>query len=62
MYIRDVGNASSFILSVTDYVPGTYNITIDATDMYGQTTTEVIPVFLSGLCCLDIRTLYSSNS
>ena len=43
-----IGNASSVVFSVGDYLPGDYNLTIDATDVFGQSTTVVVPLFLSG--------------
>lgn len=43
------GNVSSFSLSVVDYLPGTYNITIDAVDIYGQSVTVNVPLFLPGI-------------
>lgn len=43
-----LGNASSFTLTVNDYAPGEYNFTVDATDVYGQTATVIVPLFLSG--------------
>ena len=45
-----VGNASSFELTVEEYPPGDYNLTITATDIFGQTVTEVVELFLSGAC------------
>ena len=42
------GNASSYTLSVFDFPPGDYNVTITATDINGQTVTEVVSLFLSG--------------
>ncbi len=44
----NIGNASSFTLSVEQYPPGDYNFTIDATDVFGQTATVVVELFLSG--------------
>ena len=48
--IHVVGNASSFILSVEDYPPGDYNLTITATDVFGQTVIEAVELFLPGAC------------
>ena len=43
-----IGNATSIVLSVEDYSPGDYNLSIVATDVFGQSVTTVIEVFLSG--------------
>ena len=43
------GNVSSFSLTTADYLPGAYNITIDAVDVYGQSVTVTVPLFLSGI-------------
>ena len=43
-----LGNASSFTLSINDFPPGEYNFTIDATDVFEQSVTEVVQIFLSG--------------
>ena len=48
LYCCILGNASSFTLSVDDFPPGDYNFTIDATDVFGQTATAVVELFLSG--------------
>jgi hypothetical protein len=44
----NIGNASSFTLSVEQFPPGDYNFTIDARDVFGQTATVVVELFLSG--------------
>ena len=44
------------MLSVEDYPPGVYNLTIEARDFFGQAVTEVIAVYMSGQCGL-IRSL-----
>ena len=53
-----VGNVSSFTLSVGDYPPGDYNLTIAATDVFGNSVTEVVPLFLSGMIETSIGRSY----
>ena len=48
-YAMFAGDVSSFSLSVVDYPPGVYNLTIDAVDIYGQSVTVVANLFLSGI-------------
>ena len=43
------GNVSSFSISAQDYLPGPYNITVDAVDIYGQSANVTVPLFLSGI-------------
>ena len=45
----NTGDANSIELSVQDYPPGDYNLTIAATDIFGQSVTEVVSLFLSGM-------------
>ena len=32
-----------------EYLPGNYNLTVEALDVFGQSVTEVVPFFLSGV-------------
>lgn len=48
-----IGNVSSFVLSVEDFPPGDYNLTIMASDIFGQTVTEIVSLFLSGMMFVD---------
>ena len=43
-----LGNVESIMLSVEDYLPGDYNLTIEARDSFGRSITEVVTVFISG--------------
>ena len=36
------------MLSVVDYPPGEYNLTIEARDFTGQSVTEVLAIYVSG--------------
>lgn len=47
-----VGN-ESIELTVRDYPPGSYNIIVNATDIYGQTAREVVHLYLSGIYSLS---------
>ena len=47
MYV--LGDATSVIISVQDYPPGDYNLTIIATDTLNQTVDERVPLFLAGM-------------
>lgn len=47
-----VGN-ESIELTVRDYPPGSYNIIVNATDIYGQTAREVVYLYLSGIYSLS---------
>jgi hypothetical protein len=43
------GNAAeSFVISVNDYPPGEYNLTIEAEDIFDQEASEAVTIFLSG--------------
>ena len=42
------GNAASLVISVNDYPPGEYNLTIEAVDIFDQTASEVFTIFLPG--------------
>lgn len=42
------GNAASFVISIDDYPPGDYNLTIEAEDVFEQNVSEVLSIFLSG--------------
>ena len=44
----NTGNASSFTLSVANFPPGDYNVTVDAVDIFGQFASAVVELFLSG--------------
>ena len=39
---------ASLTLSVNDYPPGAYNLTIAAEDVFGQSVSEIVSLFLSG--------------
>ena len=42
------GNAASFMISIGEYPPGEYNLTIDAVDIFDQIASEVLTIFLPG--------------
>ena len=49
------GNVSSVSISVRDYPPGDYNLTIMATDVFGQSVDEVVPFLLPGVyACMHV--------
>ena len=43
------GNVSSVLISVQDYPPGEYNLTIMATDIFGQSVAEDVSLILAGI-------------
>ena len=43
-----IGNAASLVLSVEDYPPGDYNLTIEAVDIFGQIESLFYSFFLPG--------------
>ena len=43
------GNASSVVLTVEEYLPGNYNFTVLATDVFDQSISVVVPVSISGM-------------
>ena len=43
------GNVSSVAISVQDYPPGEYNLTIMATDIFGQSVDERVSLILAGM-------------
>ena len=43
-----VGSAASLLLTIEDYPPGDYNLTIEATDIYGQSAEFLLTFFLPG--------------
>ncbi len=54
------GNAAeSFVISIDDYPPGEYNLTIEAEDIFDQEASEAVTIFLSGK---PSRLLYFSGS
>ena len=57
MVVGIIGSATSVALSVEDYAPGDYNLSIVATDVFGQTITTVVEVFLSGEIFYSMLTL-----
>lgn len=44
-----VGNISSVAISINNYPPGDYNLTIMATDVFNQSIDVVVPFFLPGI-------------
>ena len=42
------GIAASLVISINDYPPGEYNLTIEAVDIFEQSVSEVISIFLPG--------------
>ena len=48
MLFLHTGDVGAFDLSVIDYEPGNYNITIIAMDVFNQSVTIVESFFLSG--------------
>lgn len=46
--VANTGNAASFVISVNDYPPGDYNLTIEAEDIFDQSVSEVVSIFLPG--------------
>lgn len=48
--IAYIGNdtMSSITVTVADYPPGQYDITINSTDVYGQTNNTVVSIILTG--------------
>lgn len=54
LFINCIGNdtASSIELTVRDLPPGFYNLTINATDIYGQTAKDTVFTALTGATCI----------
>ena len=46
-------------ISVQDYPPGEYNLTIMATDIFGQSVDERVSLILAGMCvCMQVYYCY----
>ena len=45
-----IGNVASLMLSVEDYPPGNYNLTIEVVDVFGQIQVRSYSFFLPGEC------------
>ena len=57
--INFIGNNTAEVsITTSDYQPGEYTVTINFTDVYGQTSQMLAPLFLTGV---DIHTLYINN-
>ena len=49
--VPTAGNATSLVLDISVYPPGTYNLTVRVQDEDGQTDTATVPsLVLSGTC------------
>ena len=45
-----IGNAAgSFVISIDDYPPGEYNLTIEAVDIFDHVANETFTIFLPGI-------------
>ena len=50
-----IGNAASLMLSVEDYPPGDYNLTVEVVDVFGQIQVLSYSFFLPGeFACVAI--------
>ena len=49
MDVYILGNITSVTISVQDYPPGDYNLTITATDIFNQTVNQDVSFVLSGM-------------
>ena len=49
----NAGNITFVAISVQDYPPGEYNLTIMATDIFGQSVDEDVSLLLPGMMYMD---------